>query len=273
MLNIKMLSFALFMLLMPVIAYSGWVITEESVDVYGNRSIQTTFIQKNVIRYETSTSIVIIDLNSKMITIVFSRYRAYWNGTSEELKKSTISIYDMQMEKMLAGLPKHEQKELDSIYNDIRQKMLNPIDYESKIDISISKTNDIQEIFGYNAMKYDIFVDSVLIESLWHTTDISPYNDVDINDMLAFMKQLDFNSAQNNITQTDEYLDLLQAGMLLKSIEYLPNNNNFETKVTKLREVDIVSAFFLPPENYREVSLVDALYLLPNSDLQMDNYD
>ncbi len=273
MMNIKMLSLVLFVLLIPVIAYSGWVITEESVDGYGNRSIQTTFIQKNVIRYETPASIVIIDLNSKMITIVFSQYKAYWNGTSEELMQSTISIYDMQMEKMLAGLPKHEQKELDSIYNDIRQKMLNPIDYEAIIDISISKTNNIQEVFGYNAIKYDIFVDSVLIESLWHTTDISPYNDVDIGDMLAFMKQLDYNSAQNNITQTSEYLGLLKTGMLLKSVEYLPNNNNFETKVTNLREVDIVSDFFLPPENYREVSLVDALYLFPNSDLQMDNYD
>jgi len=258
---------------MPVIAYSGWVITEESVDGYGNRSIQTTFIQKNIIRYETPASIVIINLNSKMITIVFSQYKAYWNGTSEELTQSTISIYDMQMEKMLAGLPKHEQNELDSIYNDIRQEVLNPTNYEFLNDISINKTNDIQEVFGYDAVRYNVFIDSLLIESMWHTTEVSPYDDVDIGDMLVFMKQLDYNSGQNSITQKDEYLDLLKTGMLLKSIEYLPNSNKLETKVTNIREIDIISDFFLPPKNYREVSLIDALYLIPDNDFQKENYN
>lgn len=273
MLYIKVLVFILFLVHIPVIAYPGWVITEEGVDGYGNRSIQTTFIQKNVIRYETSASIVIIDLNSNKVTIVFSQYKAYWNGTSEELKQGTISIYDMQMEKMLAGLPKHNQKELDSIYQDIRQKMLNPNNYKPLYDISINKTNNIQEVFGYDAVRYDIFVDSILIESLWHTTEVSPYNDVDIGDMLVFMRQLDYKSSQNSIMQKDEYVDLLKTGMLLKSIEYLPNSNKLETKVTNIREIDIISDFFLPPKNYIEASLVDALYLIPNSDLQMGNYD
>jgi len=259
----RIVKIVLLFLLIQEVAYGGWVITEESNNGIGNLSIQTTFIQNNVVRYETPTSIVIINLNTKFITMVFSEYRVYWSGTSNELKQSIVSIYDMQFEKMLAGLPKKEQNELDSVYNNLRQQMLDSSDYVKDKNISIVKTDEVQEIYGYSSQKYNILVDSVLIESIWHTTEVKPYDDISIGDMVSFMQQVNQTPGKVSIAQTKEYLELLKTGMLLKSIEFSANNNKVETTVTNIREIDIKADFFLPPNNYAKVSLFDVLYLLP----------
>ncbi len=263
---IRALSFIVIFVLINSYTYAGWVITEESSDSFGNRSIQTTFIQNNIIRYETPSSIAIIDLNNKIITIVFSQYKVYWSGTSEDLKLSIISMYDKQLESMLVGLPEYEKIELDSIYFKIRQQLLDSNNFISAKDISIIKTTNKQDINGYGATKYNIVVDSILVESVWHTTEVKPYNDIDISDMVSFTRQLNQISGKASTAQSADYLNLLKTGMLLKSTEILPDSNKFETIVTNIREVDIVSDFFLPPKNYLKVALQDVLNLIPDED-------
>lgn len=257
----SVLRFLIIFVLLHGVAYAGWVITEESTDSFGNRLIQTIFIQDNLIRHETPSSIAIIDLNNKTITIVFSQHRVYWSGTALDLKLSTIDVYDRQLEKMLAGLPDYKRKELDSIYFEIKQQMLDSSDYVADREITVVETDEKQEMLGYNAVKYKILVDGVVRETVWHTTGVKPYNDIDINSMMTFMRQL--NQGTGRIAQTTEYLNLLKRGMLLKSIEMLPDSNKYETTVTNIREINIVPDFFLPPKNYRKASLPDILNLMP----------
>jgi len=267
----RVIGIVILIFLLKGVTYGGWVITEESNNGIGNMTLQTTFIQNNVIRYETPTSIVIINLNTKLITMVFSQYRVYWSGTSNELKLSKISIYDMQLEKMLAGLPRREQEDIDSIYGVIRQQMLDSTKNISVEGILIEKTDETQEIFGYSTQKYNILVDSILIESVWHTTEVRPYSNIEIGDMVLFMQQVNQTPGKVSIAQSHGYLDLLKMGMLLKSVEYLPNNNKVETTVTNIREIDLVNDFFLPPSNYAKVSLFDVLYLLPEKEINNTN--
>ena len=252
----------IFIILLSNFAFAGWVITEESTDSYGNKQIQTTFIQDNFIRHETLSSIAIIDLEKKIITIVFSEYRVYWSGTTQELKMNSIAAYDKQMEEMLIGLPPDAKKELDSIYTDIKRQMLDTT-YQELKNIKVIETLEKEEILGYNAVKYNIEVDSNVVESVWHTTDIKPYGDIDIDYMISFMKQLNPISGQGSISQTEEYLNLLRSGMLLKSIEYYSSTKQQEVRVSNIREIDIIPEFFKPPENYRESSFSDILYLMP----------
>ncbi len=81
--------------------------------------------------------------------------------------------------------------------------------------------------------------------------------------MVSFTKQLNQISGKASTAQSVDYLNLLKTGMLLKSTEILPDSNKFETIVTNIREVDIVSDFFLPPKNYLKVALQDVLNLIP----------
>ncbi|NQU34910.1 MAG: hypothetical protein HQ521_16910 [Bacteroidetes bacterium] len=249
-------------IVLPFVVNAGWVITEESTDVHGNRMIQTTFIQNNFIRHETQSSIAIIDFKKKIITLVFSQYKVYWSGTIQQLKENSISAYDKQMEEMLIGLSPVDRIELDSIYNEIRAQLLDTNRVVNN-NIAVFETSENEKILEYNARKYNIKLDTIIIESVWHTTEVKPYNHVDVNYMISFMKQLNPISGQGSISYTDEYIELLKSGMLLKSIEYLPDSNQQIIRVTNIREINIIDDFFIPPPNYREASFSDILYLMP----------
>ena len=257
------LLFLILFLLMQGSSVAGWLISEESTDSFGNRLVQTTFIQNNLIRYETPSSIAIVDLNNKIITMIFSQYKVYWSGTTNDLRLNTIAIFDSQLEQMLIGIPEYKRKELDSIYLEIRQQLLDSSIYITDQNIAVIETDVKQNLLGYNAVKYNIVVDSTLIESIWHTTEVKPYDDIDIGNMISFMHQLNQGTGKGNISHTKEYLELLRSGMLLKSIEFSPDSNNYQTIVTNIREVEIVPDFFLPPKNYRKAALSDILNLMP----------
>lgn len=259
-------------IVLPFVVNAGWVITEESTDVHGNRMIQTTFIQNNFIRHETQSSIAIIDFKKKIITLVFSQYKVFWSGTIQQLKENSISAYDKQMEEMLIGLSPADRIELDSIYNDIRTQLLDTNRVVNN-NIAVFETSENEKILEYNARRYDIKFDTIIIESIWHTTEVKPYNDVDVNYMISFMKQLNPISGQGSISYTDEYIELLQNGILLKSIEYLPDSNQQLVRVTNIREINIIDDFFIPPPNYREASFSDILYLMPLLEEEGKDFD
>ncbi len=253
-------------------AFCGWVITEVSTDAFGNRNMQTTFIQGNMIRHETISSIAIVNLENKEITIIFSQYRVYWTGTINELKRSTVEAYDKQMEEMMAGLPNHVRSELDSLYADIRVQMLDTTFKVSNADIQVINSNQEEEILGYNCTKFNITVDDMLSESVWHTRDVKPYNDLNIKNMISFMKQMNSFSGEN-ISQTSEYIDLLTEGLLLKSVEYANDSIVQKVEVTNVREVGIPVDFFRPPPGYSKASFSDILNLMPVVADEMDKWD
>ncbi len=87
---------------------AGWVITEQSNDSFGNKTFNTLFIQDSIIRTDKPTSISMINFNQNRITLIFAQYRSYWQGTTEELRKTTVHMTEEQMTKLLAYAP--EQK-------------------------------------------------------------------------------------------------------------------------------------------------------------------
>lgn len=249
---------------------AGWVITEERTDSYGNKAVQTTFIQDNLIRHETQQSIAIIDLDKKLITIVFSQYKLYWKGTTQELKESTLDAYERQMESLRIGLNESAKMEFDSIYNNIKNQLLDTTSRFPDLRVEVLETEVEEEIMGYNCKKYNVLIDSVLTESIWHTDEVLPYGDINLKSMISFMNQLTPNSGKGSLNQTNEYLDLMKSGVMLKSVEYSGNNTAYEVKVTNLREVTIVRDFFEPPPSYRSASFGDILNLIP---VRKDDYN
>lgn len=242
--------------------FAGWVITEKSKDAFGNTNIQTTFIEGNHIRHETVSSLAIIDLAKKEITIIFSQYRVYWKGSISDLKKSTVEAYDKQMEELVAGLPKSVTNELDSIYLSIREQMLDTTLQFNDTSIDVEETNVFDTILGYQCKKYNIIVDSIISESIWHTGDVKPYSEINIKNMIAFMKQMKSISG-GDVSHSTKYIDLLKDGLLLKSMEYVDDTVFQTVEVTNIREVSIPPDFFSPPQGYRETSFSDILNLMP----------
>lgn len=245
---------------------AGWVITEESTDLYGNKAIQTTFIQDNLIRHETQQSIAIIDLEKKLITIVFAQFKLYWQGTAKELKESSLEALEKQMEQMLLSLPPSSRSEFDSIYSEVKNQIMDTTSDMLNRDVQVLTTEIEEEVFGYGCLKYNILIDSVLTESIWHTSEIQPYSDINLKDMISFMNQLSPGGGKGNVNQSEKYIDLMKSGIILKSEEFINDKSQYVTVVTNIRETRIVPDFFAPPVNYRPASFVDILNLMPVSD-------
>jgi len=251
-LNIKILAIFIFLFILQISAYAGWVITEKSVDSFKNESICTVFIQNNVIRYESPMSIAIVNFNTKLITIVFSQYKAYWQGTLSELKANSILAYDMQLEKLLAGLPKHEQIELDSIYQNIKVQLLDTTYYYN--DKNIELANDNSQILGYNTIKYGVYKDSVFLEDIWHTTQINPFSDINKREILLYMRQISNIQGFSDILQHNVFFNPKESGMLLKSVKHSSLNIINSTEVIEILNIDI-NPYFLMHQKTTKVFL------------------
>ncbi|MBT3174671.1 MAG: hypothetical protein HN336_07455 [Lentimicrobiaceae bacterium] len=244
-----------------ITAQGGWIITEVSKDNSGNNNVQTTFIQDNFIRHETLSSMAIIDLDSKTITIIFSQFKVYWSGTIEDLKRSSIEAYDMQMEEFLVGLTDSSAKELKTIYAETRQKLFDTSINNRVSNIDIYNTREYTRILDFNCLKYNIIVDNILRESVWHTDEVKPYNDINIENMISLMNQMESISG-NNFSQTPDYRSLLATGMLLRTSEYQGDIVVNEKEVTNISEVGIPLNFFYPPDGYTEATFYEILNLM-----------
>lgn len=244
-----------FLFLFSDISNAGWVINEESTDSYGISSFQTTFIQENVIRYESPSTISIVDLNTKLITIIFSEYQAYWIGTIDELRKYTLDAYDFKLQNLLAGLPENQRREFDSSYVKLKKRLI----YSDKDtnNLILIKSNKTSNILGYRCVKYKVIEDSVTIVNIWHSDSVAPFSNIDVSEMVLFSKQLNSIVGKASLFQSEQYIKLLKNGIFLKHIDILPNNNKTETVVTKISKANIDSSFFKAPPNYRKVSMLD----------------
>lgn len=241
---------------------AGWVISEVSEDNYGNKSYQTTFIQNNVIRFETQSSIAIIDLKTSIITVVFSNHKLYWQGTITDFKKSTMEVFEQKLQNIVATAPP-EQKELaKELIEQIREENnLNVDSLQSKAKINIKYSGIKENIAGFNTKKYEIYSSDSLVEYIWVTDSLKPYKDIDLESMISFTNQLKPSNINSTVEGTDQYLDLIKNGLAVKSTRTLRKYEQLTTTVSSVLQTNINEDFFSPPPTYRKAKLIEIMLM------------
>lgn len=244
---------------------AGWVISEVSSDKYDNKQYQTTFIQNNMIRFETQSSVAIIDLKTGNITLLFGLYRLYWQGSIKEFKESTLEIYEQKLHNIIMTAPPSQKIIAQDIIAELRKQYeTNDVDTINNISLKIIKTNIIDTISGFKSIKYNIVVDSSFVESIWITDSINPYSDIDIESMISFTKELNPGKNGNSIEGSNEYLNIIKQGLATKSEEITPEGN-ITTIVSGVIETNINPELFLPPPNYRKAQLAEIMLITDKS--------
>lgn len=247
-------------------AIAGWVISEVNFDKFGNKQFQTTFIQNNMIRFETQSSIAIINLNTNNITLVFGMHKLYWEGSIEEFKNSTISIFEQKLQNIILTADAEHREMARELIEEIKQKENNDKkDTLRNINFKIKKTNIIENVAGFPSIKYDIVVLDSLVESIWITDSINPYQNIDIENMISFTNQLKPKNTNINIEGSSEYLKLINKGLAVKSEEINPLGGYLTTIVEGVIEVEINIDIFSPPVNYRKAQLTEILLMRDNN--------
>ncbi len=239
---------------------AGWLITELSTDAFGIKRLQTTFIQDNLVRFETESSITILDLSQKHVTLIFSEHKAFWSGTTDEFKQSTIEAFKSQLDMALDILPESERIYYEQKYDTILDRLGGDIDYE-QAPIEIVATGNFDSISSFLAYEHKVFVDTILREVIWITQDVNPYEDINIKDMIDFTNQLSPMDMRNQMTQTKVYTDLLEKGMPIKSIEYRGSDIVNTTQVVMVAKNKLNDEIFKEPKGYRKVSLINLMQM------------
>jgi len=245
---------------------AGWVISEVSEDNYGNKSYQTTFIQNNIVRFETQSSIAIINLKTSIITIIFSNHKLYWEGSIADFKKSTMEVFEQKLQNIVATAPPEQKeiaKELIQQIKDDNNANKDSLQLKAKINI---KYSGIQEnIAGFNSKKYEIYTADSLVEYIWVTDSLKPYKDIDLESMISFTNQLKPSNVNATVEGTDQYLNLIKNGLAVKSSRKLGRYEQLTTTVTSVLQTDINIDFFAPPPTYRKAKLIEIMLMNDNS--------
>lgn len=243
-------------------AIAGWVISEVNFDKFGNKQFQTTFIQNNMIRFETQSSIALINLNTNNISLVFSMHKLYWEGSIEEFKKSTISIFEQKLQNIVLTADAEHKEMARELIENLKQKE-NEVNTDTlrNVNLKINKTEITEIVANFPSTKYEIFVFDSLVESIWITDSINPYKDIDIENMISFTNELKPKNTNINIEGTSEYLNLIKKGLVVKSEEKNPLGGYLTTMIEEVVEVEINIDIFSPPANYRKAQLTEILLI------------
>ncbi len=262
----RAISFVLLIVFSTSRVFAGWVIMEKTTDSFGNKSVKTTFIQNNKIRFEGATSIAILNLQNKRLTMIFPQYRTYWEGAAEAFRNNTLKAYDAQMKIMITNAPKQDKEIYQKLYKEIKKQLKDTIVADSLLPVvHIDKTGKHDSIIGYPVDEYRVIVNDSTKEYIWVTHKVSPYNEVDFQKMVDFSNSLNPFDRKSRITQSKAYADLIVNGMVLKSVE---SHKAYKvvTQVTQVRKVDFNDDIFNPPVDYRKTSVMEIMQMNPVGD-------
>ena len=240
---------------------AGWVIMTQSSDSFGNKSFSTTFIQDSIIRIDKPTSISIINLNQRRITLIFAQHRAYWQGTAEDLNKTTARMAEDQLTKLLAFAPEQKKQAIKQALESFRKTQAEPDSLRAFPKVTVRKMGRKDTLIGYPSTEYEIIIDSTVRQHVWVTQKVRPYHDADIDRVMAFSKAMNPFSIENSLNRSKVYMKLLEQGIILKSVNYTAAGTKLVTKVTKIRKMNIPVAIFQIPPGYILTSLENVMIL------------
>jgi hypothetical protein len=262
--------YALFII--PLLMFSttvrgGWVISEVSSDQFGNKSHQTTFLQNNKVRYESELSIAILDLDKELITLVFPVQKVYWTGTADEFRKGTREAFEAQMKSLIEEASADQKDTYQQFYHDILTKIETRDTVRVETHVSIKDLNIVDTIESYIVHGYNVYVDSVLNEKIWISFNEAPFQKVDLHKLMDFTSQMAPMNNGINVSNSDQYINLVQKGLVVKTEKYFNGHLATTTKLTLAKEGKISDTFFSAPPMYRKASITEVLEMSAENDL------
>ena len=255
-----------FLYLLSSSCIAGWVISEVSTDQFGNKSYQTTFLQNNIVRYESDMSVAIIDLNNELITLIFPQQKIYWQGSAETFKKGTIETFKSQMKELINGSTGDIRDSYQQFYDNILKKLNSDDTLKANRHVNVENLNTEEKIGDYLTHTYNVYFDSTLSEKIWISFNQKPFQEFNLKKLMKFTSELSPTENGVSTTNSDKYIELVQKGLVVKTEKYINGHLATTTKLTLAKKGDIPDAFFSPPPLYRKASITEVLSVDSESD-------
>lgn len=244
----------------PLAILAGWVITEKNADAY-DVQIQTIYMQDNMILLPGKQESIILDLDSGLLTFILENHHAYWHGPIEDFSAGMVEALEVQLSISLPQIPEDQREEYERAY---RQGIS---DYENNhpnapplTNVTITKTEDSKKVLAYTAFRHEVKVNDVLVEQLWLTDEIHPFEEIDYDKYLIMQDRMTL-KYQLNYTRSNAYKEALLTGYPLHAITY-DEVEKLHTLATSIEEKNLPLSTFEPPQNYSKMELKQLMALV-----------
>jgi hypothetical protein len=245
-------------------AHAGWVITQRTYDSdegIETATIETVYLQNNVMKVVNSEVTTIFDLNKEMIILINPEKKVYWTGNVTTFKSDMKAGIKQVMDEKLKEVAPEQREMMKKMF----EGMIASVDDPSKATeskpknytLEINKTKENARIAGYSAVKYRVLVNDELKEEAWLSESSRAHDEFDINKFYNLFHDFTAQAGTTEFYQSNpKYLEFARLGFPLKSVNYY---GGYETisEVTQLDKQKLEPVVFTVPADCKKVSLIE----------------
>lgn len=269
----KLFYISVFAALLSVIplaenAFSGLIMEQVrySTDNPETKERGTIHIEDNKMKFseESGQAAAVFDLDKGEMLQINHKEKSYVKATPEEFFKFLSEIQTKvraQLDEQLSKLPPDQKAAVEKKLKE--QGMLPPESNEPK-NLTLKKTGESKEIAGYSSEKVEVYKDGKLHEEVWLSEDIK---EIDMEKMSEYMRKIkeisDSLGGTDAISdkESEVYKELYESGFPMRKVEHFSESNKTVEEIVKVTESDIPASEFLPPSDYKEMTLEQIMKL------------
>ncbi|MCD6598826.1 MAG: DUF4412 domain-containing protein [Bacteroidales bacterium] len=245
-----------FLLLFGSNAYGGWIIHEQSYETGSKEKFSVVYyISDQKLKLVDGEVETIFNLNSNTILIIIPGQSVYWKGSPEELKHEIRLSLENSLDEKLKDVPVEKRDMLRKYYlEQINDK--DPDKINSQIDALLVNTGKKEKIAGHISTRYALYVNMDLKEEFWISPEVPVTREFDMLRYKELLKKIYPGSGEMDYHSGSAYLQVLQTGLLMRTIEYT-FGVKLITEVVKVKQKDLKPSEFSIPQKCKQVSYVE----------------
>jgi len=261
---------AVFLLFNVYQSFAGLVMERERYEEGGQKVRGTIYMQDNKVKSfdEEGQFSAIFDLNTGEMIQVDNLSKTYSSTKAEDYfayyKQYSLKMKTAMMQQ-LSELPPNQRTQAEGMMK--RQGIELPGNNVRPVDVTLKKTGDTDKIAGYEAVKYEIYIDGKLDQEIWTSSYVGFQEEIDTKEMIEYLSELrkieDSMKGSSLLSQASEqtYTEVFSTGFPMKTIDYPLSGNSIVEETIKVSKKKIDSSEFQAPKGYKKVPLQQMLQL------------
>lgn len=240
--------------LMATTAQAGWVLHQETPG-----GPTTMYVQDNQLRVGRGQGGMIYDLKRETVTILNPAHQTYWSGNPQQLNQQMNQALDQRMEQALKQAPPEQRERMRAM---MKQQMGRGGAGQGGMgrkqgaaaQVEVNDSGDSAKIAGYQAAKYQVFVDGKLRQEVWMAQVPGFQKEMDMGKMMELAHSLRTGASGQGLgwRRSPAVQKLFAKGMPMKLVDHAPGGPITMLTVTKVEKKNLPASTFQPPAGWKK---------------------
>lgn len=240
--------------LMASAAQAGWVLYQETPG-----GPTTMYVQNNQLRVGQGPHGMIYDLNHDTVTMLDPGRQTYWSGKPQQLNQQMDQALNQRMELALKQAPPEQREKMRAM---MQQGMGRGgagrgggMGQGPAAQVVVKDSGASAKIAGYQATKYQVYVDGKLRQEVWMAQVPGFQKEMDMGKMMKLAHSLRSGATGTGLgwRRSPAVQELFAKGMPMKLVDHAPGGPLTVMTVTKVEKKNLPAATFQPPAGWKKV--------------------